>query len=209
VYEKAIMELYRLLERKTSKYGTDNLKGEKYVLERIGDKIARLTNSVRQSGRGREDDWMDLAGYAIIGRMMSEGEWPGRPKCVYFSHPNPLKDPLEVQYADEILADLCRHYSVFRPVGSWLGQVPDPSWIWKVCLEAIYGSDILVALLLEPSNGVAAEMLVAKLLGKRVYTLCSPGTVNSSLVQFASDVATTSVDGLFEALSEARHEEAD
>jgi len=93
-----------------------------------------------------------------------------------------------------------RKFSVFRPVGSWFGLRPSPVWVWKTCLEALACSDLLVAVMPVPSPGVAAEMMVGKLIGKRVYTFCSKALLGSSLVQFTSDFACADMFEMFNRL---------
>lgn len=69
-----------LLVKKDQDYGADNIKrhGTLGVLVRMDDKLARLTNlqnADKVNNEAIEDTWKDLAGYAIIGYLLSKGLW--------------------------------------------------------------------------------------------------------------------------------------
>lgn len=69
-----------LLVKKDQDYGADNIKrhGTLGVLVRMDDKLARLTNLLnadKVNNEAIEDTWEDLAGYAIIGYLLTKGLW--------------------------------------------------------------------------------------------------------------------------------------
>lgn len=64
-------------------YGPANIarKGERGVLCRAGDKVARLDH-LELTGEASKneavfDSWLDLANYGVIGQMTNKGLWPG------------------------------------------------------------------------------------------------------------------------------------
>ena len=73
-------QIAELLVKKDQDYGADNIKrhGTLGVLVRMDDKLARLTNlqnADKVNNEAIEDTWKDLAGYAIIGYLLSKGLW--------------------------------------------------------------------------------------------------------------------------------------
>ena len=85
--------LYDILtfDRKQHDYGPENITafGEKGVVVRMNDKMARLRNLVwgdkPASNEAIEDSYTDLSVYGVIGRMCRAGTWPG----VGVAVPNP------------------------------------------------------------------------------------------------------------------------
>jgi len=82
--EKAIVEacneLARVLISKRRDYGPGNIPrhGEFGVAVRADDKLSRITNLLKTNkpnNEAIEDSWQDLAGYAIIGRLVRQGKW--------------------------------------------------------------------------------------------------------------------------------------
>ena len=71
-----------LLTKKNMDYGPGNIAefGMHGVLVRLSDKIERLKhlllNDMTPSNEAIEDTLLDIAGYAIIGRMIQDGRWP-------------------------------------------------------------------------------------------------------------------------------------
>ena len=65
-----------LIERQR-KYGVENISrhGEFGVLVRLDDKLARLGNQEEHHDESREDTWVDVAGYGIIGLMVNRKIW--------------------------------------------------------------------------------------------------------------------------------------
>lgn len=83
-FEEAIQqvskEIFDTLVKKQYDYGHRNILtfGEKGVVVRANDKMARLVNLIweRESepeNESLEDNWMDLAGYAFIALMLRRG----------------------------------------------------------------------------------------------------------------------------------------
>ena len=77
---KTLKEIGDLLIEKNKNYGERNIMvlGERGVLVRASDKVARLTQLVWNKEQGTADEtvddtWRDLAGYAIIGLMVHRG----------------------------------------------------------------------------------------------------------------------------------------
>lgn len=78
-------ELAELLIRKHNDYGPGNINGSPYgavpgLITRMWDKMARIKNLTENdkqvSNEPLEDSFMDLANYAIIGLMVTRGQWP-------------------------------------------------------------------------------------------------------------------------------------
>ncbi len=72
-------EIAELVISKQRDYGSENVMafGEKGVLVRANDKIARLKNIIlrhdgKSIGEKRMDSWTDLAGYAILALMLDK-----------------------------------------------------------------------------------------------------------------------------------------
>ncbi|GIG61156.1 hypothetical protein Lfu02_55280 [Longispora fulva] len=100
-YQAEAAEIFR--DRQT-KYGPSNI-ATSYggamngLIVRMGDKMARLRN-LHQNGRGRDapdesvtDTLNDLANYALIARMVLEGQWPGVDEDA---------EPFKVNYQEEM-----------------------------------------------------------------------------------------------------------
>jgi hypothetical protein len=72
-------------DRKQHDYGPDNIAafGERGVVVRMNDKMARLRNLVwggkLASNEAVEDSYADLSVYGVIARMCRAGVWPGVP----------------------------------------------------------------------------------------------------------------------------------
>ena len=81
-YIRFVLRDIKLFDRKQHDYGSDNIAdfGEKGVLFRANDKIARLRNLHRNdvvpSNEKVEDSWADLSVYGVIARMCRAGVWP-------------------------------------------------------------------------------------------------------------------------------------
>lgn len=84
VYDLA-EELAELLIRKHKDYGPGNINNSPYgaipgLLTRMWDKMARIKNLTEKNKEADneplEDSFKDLANYAIIGLMVTRGNWP-------------------------------------------------------------------------------------------------------------------------------------
>ena len=66
-------EIAALLDSKRADYGVDNIKkfGSLGCLIRASDKIERLINLRDKPANHKEDTWLDLAGYAVLGLIES------------------------------------------------------------------------------------------------------------------------------------------
>lgn len=72
----------RVFKERQRKYGRGNIarSGERGVVIRVGDKLARLENLERSAGAADEsvtDTWIDVGNYGFIGLMTHLGTWPG------------------------------------------------------------------------------------------------------------------------------------
>lgn len=72
----------KLFDRKQKDYGSANISNnpmpEFGVAIRANDKIQRIMNLLGKEStecEAREDSWMDLANYGLIGYMVSKGLW--------------------------------------------------------------------------------------------------------------------------------------
>jgi len=80
---KIVGENLKLFDRKQKDYGSGNIANnpqpEFGVAIRANDKIQRIMNLLtKESGadcEAREDSWMDLANYGLIGYMVMKGLW--------------------------------------------------------------------------------------------------------------------------------------
>lgn len=79
--EQACTELAQTLIMKTRDYGRGSIDefGQLGVLVQIGNKYNRLKNLINSGEEAQfepiEDSWKDLAGYAVIGWLNSQGRW--------------------------------------------------------------------------------------------------------------------------------------
>ena len=66
-------EIAKLLDAKRNDYGTDNIKkfGSLGCLIRASDKVERLITLRDKPANHKEDTWLDLAGYAVLGLIES------------------------------------------------------------------------------------------------------------------------------------------
>lgn len=75
------LELALLLDKKNADYSSANISkfGLQGIVVRLNDKIERLTNLIKKNGEGNfesiEDTLIDIAGYSLIGKIVSKGEW--------------------------------------------------------------------------------------------------------------------------------------
>ena len=77
------LENLLLFDRKQQDYGSGNIANnpmpEFGVAIRANDKIQRIMNLLAKDAgakvEAREDSWMDLANYGLIGYMVSKGLW--------------------------------------------------------------------------------------------------------------------------------------
>lgn len=73
----------KTFDSKQHDYGSTNISefGEKGVLVRVNDKVARLKNLIwnekKPSNESIEDSWGDTSVYGVIARMCKRGLWPG------------------------------------------------------------------------------------------------------------------------------------
>ena len=78
-----VLEDIKTFDSKQHDYGTDNIAsfGEKGVLVRMSDKLARLKNLVwydqSHVNESIEDSYGDTSVYGVIARMCRRGLWPG------------------------------------------------------------------------------------------------------------------------------------
>ena len=80
---KIVGENLQLFDRKQKDYGSGNIANnpqpEFGVAIRANDKVQRIMNLLTKeegaSCEAREDSWMDLANYGLIGYMVSKGLW--------------------------------------------------------------------------------------------------------------------------------------
>jgi hypothetical protein len=78
---KVALENIKLLDRKQQDYGSGNIAtfGEKGVLVRCVDKTERLKQLVWKAKTAKNesiyDSWQDLANYAVIAQLCSQGLW--------------------------------------------------------------------------------------------------------------------------------------
>jgi hypothetical protein len=77
---KIMKEIENLLIEKNKTYGEENITkiGKLGILTRLEEKIERLkhmiTNNINDKD-SRDDNWKDIAGYAILGEMLERGKW--------------------------------------------------------------------------------------------------------------------------------------
>ena len=77
------MENILTFDKKQQDYGSSNISNnpmpEFGVAIRANDKIQRIMNLLAKKGtavnEAREDSWMDLANYALIGYLVAKGLW--------------------------------------------------------------------------------------------------------------------------------------
>lgn len=73
--------LGKLLDKKNQDYSSANIAkfGLQGIVVRLSDKIERLANLTKKNGEGNfesiEDTLRDIAGYGLIGIVVSKGEW--------------------------------------------------------------------------------------------------------------------------------------
>ena len=77
-----VAENLKLFDRKQKDYGSSNISNnpmpEFGVAIRANDKIQRIMNLLgkeKPECEDREDSWLDLANYGIIGYMVAKGLW--------------------------------------------------------------------------------------------------------------------------------------
>jgi hypothetical protein len=84
-YIEIVLSDIATFDRKQHDYGPENIAafGEKGVVVRMNDKMARLRNLVwgdkPASNEAVEDSYADLSVYGVIARMCRTGVWPGGP----------------------------------------------------------------------------------------------------------------------------------
>ena len=77
-----VLESITLFDKKQHDYGNANIAafGEKGVLVRANDKMARLINLSKEDERANneslDDSWRDLSIYGTIALMVRQGVWP-------------------------------------------------------------------------------------------------------------------------------------
>ena len=77
-----VLENVRLFDKKQHDYGNANIAafGEKGVLVRANDKMARLINLSKEDEKANyeslDDSWRDLSIYGTIALMVRQGVWP-------------------------------------------------------------------------------------------------------------------------------------
>ena len=77
-----VLESITLFDKKQHDYGNANIAafGEKGVLVRANDKMARLINLSKENERANneslDDSWRDLSIYGTIALMVRQGMWP-------------------------------------------------------------------------------------------------------------------------------------
>ena len=77
-----VLESITLFDKKQHDYGNDNIAafGEKGVLVRANDKMARLINLSKEGEKANneslDDSWRDLSIYGTIALMVRQGVWP-------------------------------------------------------------------------------------------------------------------------------------
>ena len=82
--EKTAHEIAQLVISKQKDYGSENILAfkEHGLVVRLTDKISRLRNLVWNKSNPRhesiEDTFMDIAGYAIIGIMLTKGTFTNK-----------------------------------------------------------------------------------------------------------------------------------
>jgi hypothetical protein len=75
------LDLTVVLDKKNQDYSSANISkfGLQGIVVRLNDKIERLTNLIKKNGEGNfesiEDTLIDIAGYSLIGKIVSKGEW--------------------------------------------------------------------------------------------------------------------------------------
>lgn len=75
------VDLVKLLDKKNQDYSSANIAkfGLQGIVVRLSDKIERLTNLIKTNGESNfesiEDTLRDIAGYGLIGIIVSKGEW--------------------------------------------------------------------------------------------------------------------------------------
>ncbi len=78
---KEALDLSYLLDKKNQDYSSANISkfGLQGIVVRLSDKIERLSNLIKINGEGNfesiEDTLKDIAGYGLIGVIVSKGEW--------------------------------------------------------------------------------------------------------------------------------------
>lgn len=201
--------VYKTLFERNRRYGTKNIQGPAHVFERAKDKMARVENAIKDGGLPTAQDWEDLAGYAAVGWLLDRGLWDDRStlRRVYFAHPAGDEAKPWMPTLDLLHRELAQVFGVYRPVGPFTNVYGHADWVWRVCLQAIALSDMLVAGLPFASNGTAAEMLYAKERGKTVWAVrLDVKMAESSLVQYAADRLFFTVSDLAKAIKEVRVE---
>ena len=86
VFIAQVLRDVALFDRKQCDYGPANIAefGERGVLVRANDKLARLKHLRRTNAEPQNesvvDSWTDLSVYGVIARMCISGQWPGAAK---------------------------------------------------------------------------------------------------------------------------------
>lgn len=83
--KKILKEIEKLLIEKSKTYGDTNIEkiGREGVIIRIEEKVERLKNMLKnniEDKETREDNWKDIAGYAIIGTMLERNKFFNKKK---------------------------------------------------------------------------------------------------------------------------------
>ena len=78
--ENTLVEYLELWEEKHHDYGSENhaIWGAKGCVIRLTDKLMRLKGQYFDGRvmKNRENDWLDLIGYGLIGLVIERGQWP-------------------------------------------------------------------------------------------------------------------------------------
>ena len=96
--ESVVDQLTETMTEKFRMYGNENIleDGKPGVYTRMKDKFHRLNNIMNGQNPNKteseEDTWLDIAGYSIIGMMLTKGTWPGQSASLT---PEMLEDALD------------------------------------------------------------------------------------------------------------------
>lgn len=96
--ESVVDQLTETMTEKFRMYGNENIleDGKSGVYTRMKDKFHRLNNIMNGQNPNKteseEDTWLDIAGYSIIGMMLTRGTWPGQSTALT---PEMLEDALD------------------------------------------------------------------------------------------------------------------
>lgn len=184
------IELELLLGKKHEDYGNGNIakEGVPGILTRLTDKLERLrvlqANGKDPSFKAEavRDTWLDVAGYGIIGLMVTDGKWAKDPAPKEASHPPfvYIAGPIDLTNASMManrVADAVKgaggtFYSPHNAFG-WSGTKEAGAKLREINELALKSADAVIAIIPEgiQTIGTIMEITQAQIWGKTVVVL--------------------------------------